>query len=96
MKLKPLSPPRPSKMFQAFFDGKIKLRKTKKSRNQNGRDIEGLHHAIRTYTRMILPRCLVSFGMARYREEQQKNAGLLIYFAELCHNLELWYELNKK
>ena len=36
--------------------------------------IEGLHDAIRTYTGTILPRCLVSFCMARYRGKQQKHA----------------------
>ena len=44
--------------------------------------IEGLHYAIRTYTRTILPRCLVSFCVARYGEKQQKTLELLIYFAE--------------
>ena len=44
--------------------------------------IEGLHDAIRTYTRTILPRCLVSFCMARYREKQQKTKERFINFAE--------------
>ena len=37
--------------------------------------LEGLHDAIRTYTRTILPCCLVSFRMAWYREKNIKNAG---------------------
>ena len=69
--------------------------------------IEGLHDAIRTYMRTILPRCLVSFCMARYREKQKQNKNktkitlkLLIYFAEqfkistkcvCCHSVIIWY-----
>ena len=46
--------------------------------------IEGLHDAVRTHTRKILPRRLVSFlfCMARYREKQQKTFEVLIYFIE--------------
>ena len=35
--------------------------------------IEGLHDAVRTYTRSTLPLRLVSFCMARYREKQNKK-----------------------
>ena len=42
--------------------------------------IEGLHDAIRTYTRMTLPRSLVC--MERYGEKQQNLLLLLIYFIE--------------
>ena len=35
--------------------------------------IEGLNDAIRTYARMILPRYLVSFCRARYRENNSNN-----------------------
>ena len=35
--------------------------------------IEGLYDAVRTYTRTTLPRRLVSFCMARYREKQQQQ-----------------------
>ena len=42
--------------------------------------IEGLHDAVRTYTRTILSRSLVSFCMVRYGEKQQTQLLLLIYF----------------
>ena len=44
--------------------------------------IKGLYSAIHTYMHTILPRCLVSFCMAQYREKLQKTLELLIYFAE--------------
>ena len=43
--------------------------------------IEGLHDAVRTYTRMTLPRSLVSsLYITRYGEKQQNLLLLLIYF----------------
>ena len=44
--------------------------------------IEGLHNAVRTYSRMIFKNLLVSFCTARYGEKQQKPLKLSIYFME--------------
>ena len=43
--------------------------------------IEGLHDAVRTYTRRILPRCLVSFCMARYRKKKHARTFNLLFTA---------------
>ena len=43
--------------------------------------MEGLHDAVRTYTRTILHIFWFPFCTARYREKQLKM-GLLIYFME--------------
>ena len=58
--------------------------------------IEGLHDTVRTYMHTILPRCLVSFYVARYREkkqqqqqQQQKTLELLIYLTE-------WFKLSTR
>ena len=65
--------------------------------------IEGLHDAVCTYTRTILPCSLLSFCVVRYREKQQKTLELLIYLTERfkiftecvswysCHSAIIWY-----
>ena len=42
--------------------------------------VEGLHDAIRSYTRMIFPLRLVSLCVAWYREKQQNTLLFWIYF----------------
>ena len=73
--------------------------------------IEGLHDAIRTYTRTILPRSLVFFLYGAVWRKTIKpavtfdllhtkiwyfNRVCVLIFLSLGLNLVLWYELNKK
>ena len=73
--------------------------------------IEGLHDAVRMYTRTILPRSLVSFCTARYGGKTTKHTIILdslhnkilnftwvcvLIFLSLGCSLVLWYELNEK
>ena len=73
--------------------------------------IEGLHDAVRTYTRMTLPHSLISFLYGAVWRKTTKPAVTfdLLYskiwnFTRVCvlvllscgRNLVLWYELNKK
>ena len=73
--------------------------------------MEGLHDAVRTYTRTIFPRSLVSFLYGAVWRKTTKPAVTfdLLYskiwnfsrvyvlvLLSLGRNLVLWYELNKK
>ena len=73
--------------------------------------IEGLHDAVRTYTRTTLPRSLVSFYYGTVWRKTTKpavtfdllyskiwnfNWVCVLILLSLGRNLVLWYELNKK